>query len=555
MKFLVIRLGKDSVDEIEKLDEVKNGLNEPFSFFFKCKQVEEEIISSFSNNVSIYSFIYLGSNNNKGVATPWVKGIRAIARVDNIQGWVDFQSECTLSLRVFSIFPESYDKVKFLEDSPELYREFSSYPIIGLNSARNNSVQLVHEGARENTASLINAITDLYPRFRLDLARYSPDLLPLLDSEAPESIEGYDDESKDKSKSIGWGEDYPLNTVLVRNETRTISEVVKRIEKNRYKLDPDFQRDFIWPEEKQSKLIESCLMRIPLPVFYVAEDKDGRIIIVDGLQRLTTFSHYLNDKFYLGYSNSNGLNEHATFLGKRFSELPLKLQERIEDTQLIFYILDEKAPERAKLDIFERVNGGVPISRQQMRNCLFNGRGTVLLKDISLSDEFITVTGKGLDSKTMRDREVINRFFAFYLLGYKKYNGDMDDFLAKSLLLLNDMTEERLQVLRNVFINTLRNNFLLFGQHSFRKSLINQEIGVNRAVINVSLFDVFSVVLAEFDRKFISDNKEEFIKKFNELIKSWAFDDAITIGTNSKHKVYTRFKLAYESLRDINNDE
>ncbi|MDA6365730.1 DUF262 domain-containing protein, partial [Escherichia coli] len=103
--------------------------------------------------------------------------------------------------------------------------------------------------------------------------------------------------------------------------------------------------DFIWSEEKQSKLIESCLMRIPLPVFYVAEDKDGKIIVVDGLQRLTTFKNYLSDKFSLSYSNSNGLNEHATFLGKKFSELPIKLQERIEDTQLIFYILDEKAPE------------------------------------------------------------------------------------------------------------------------------------------------------------------------------------------------------------------
>jgi len=56
-----------------------------------------------------------------------------------------------------------------------------------------------------------------------------------------------------------------------------------RINNDRYDLNPDFQRDYLWDVGKQSRLIESCVMRIPLPVFYVAEAKDGRIIVVDGL--------------------------------------------------------------------------------------------------------------------------------------------------------------------------------------------------------------------------------------------------------------------------------
>lgn len=555
MEFLVIRLGKDSVSDIEKIDSIKSGLEEPFSFLFRCRQVEEKIITSFENNVSIYSFIYLGSDNNKGIPTVWVKGIRAISKVEKIQGWHDFQSECTFTLRVLSVFPESYDKVRFLDDSPELYKKFSNYPVIGLNSSRNNSVQLVHEGKRENTGSLINAILELYPNFRLDVVKNASELLYLFDKESYDIVEGYEDESGENSKSIGWGGDYPLNTVLVRNETRTISEVIKRIENNRYKLDPDFQRDFVWSEEKQSKLIESCLMRIPLPVFYVAEDKDGKIIVVDGLQRLTTFKNYLNDKFSLSYSNANGLNEHASFLGKKFSELSVKLQERIEDTQLIFYILDEKAPERAKLDIFERVNGGEPISRQQMRNCLFSGPGTNLLKEMALSEEFARVTGKGLDSKTMRDREVINRFYAFYLLGYETYNGDMDGFLAKALLLINQMDSLELKKLKDVFINALKNNYALFQQHSFRKSLANDGLAVNRSVINISLFDVFSVIFSEVEIDFVLKNKELIVKEFTKLILGdYRFDDAITIGTNSKNKVITRFDLAKRVLWRIKNE-
>lgn len=67
-----------------------------------------------------------------------------------------------------------------------------------------------------------------------------------------------------------WG-DYPIDTVLIRNETRTVHDVLRRIEKGSLVMNPDLPQDFIWSEDKQSKLIESVLMRIPLPVFYLAE--------------------------------------------------------------------------------------------------------------------------------------------------------------------------------------------------------------------------------------------------------------------------------------------
>ena len=107
-----------------------------------------------------------------------------------------------------------------------------------------------------------------------------------------------DPEGLDNASGYGWG-DYPLDAVFVRTEQRTVGEVVKRIQNKRYILDPDFQRDFVWPNVKQSKLIESCIMRIPLPVFYVAEAPDGRIIVVDGLQRLTTFARFLGGELKL----------------------------------------------------------------------------------------------------------------------------------------------------------------------------------------------------------------------------------------------------------------
>ena len=209
--------------------------------------------------------------------------------------------------------------------------------------------------------------------------------------------EGLDD------KDTSWG-DYPLDEVLIRNENRTIYDVVRRIGKGQYVMDPDFQRDFIWPEDKQSKLIESVVMRIPLPVFYLAEDDAGKMVVVDGLQRLSTFLRFVNGDLKLR------LADRAELHGRTFDDLEPKLQTRIEDCNLVFYVIDSKVPERARLDIFERVNGGVPLSRQQMRNSLFMGPATRFLKREARTEAFLHATGRSLNTKTMRDREFVNRF-------------------------------------------------------------------------------------------------------------------------------------------------
>ena len=103
-----------------------------------------------------------------------------------------------------------------------------------------------------------------------------------------------------------------------------MNETIERIKQGRFILDPDFQREFVWTIRQQSKLIETCLMRIPLPVFYMADRDDGKVIVVDGLQRLTTFQNFLDGKFKL---TKYGINNEIQ--GRRFNELSLTLQERI----------------------------------------------------------------------------------------------------------------------------------------------------------------------------------------------------------------------------------
>jgi hypothetical protein len=358
-----------------------------------------------------------------------------------------------------------------------------------------------------------------------------------------------DVEGLDSSQSEGWGRDYPLDAVFVRTETRTVQEVVKRIEAGRYQLDPDFQRDFVWPVDKQSRLIESCVMRIPLPVFYVAEALDGRIAVVDGLQRLTTFSRFFANGFKLILEAGEDQLEHPLD-GKKYSELSLKLQERIQDTQITLYILDAKAPERAKLDIFERVNSGVALTRQQMRNCLFNGPSTQWLKRASNSPAFLAASGRSLDSKSMRDREAINRFCGFYIIGEGKYvGGDMDAFLARTLEKMQDGSVD-LDQLSFLFEHSMKANRYLFREHSFRKSLARREESTSRTVLNIALFDVCSVLFADIPQELIKANAEVLRGMFANLIEDDDFNHAITYSTNSTRQVKKRFEMARMAIAE-----
>ena len=338
-----------------------------------------------------------------------------------------------------------------------------------------------------------------------------------------------------------WGE-YPLDDFLIRSETRTVFDVVRRIDQSYYIMDPDFQRDFIWGEEKQSKLIESVIMRIPLPVFYLAENEEGKMVVVDGLQRLSTFHRFVHDELRLRLPDRNGFNR------KKFSELPPKIKNRIEDCNLILYVMDSKVPERARLDIFERVNGGVPLSRQQMRNCLFMGEATKFLKREANSESFLKATGRSLNTKSMRDREFVNRFCAFQIFGFEDYRGDMDDFLADALRRMNVMKTDKLQELSSQFRVGLSNNYFLFKQNAFRKHESGQ---IPRGVLNASLWDVMSTGLSKVDQSFVESKSRQLRGVFYSLLKDEEFNDSISISTNDKRKVKKRFAMAQNRISEV----
>lgn len=187
-----------------------------------------------------------------------------------------------------------------------------------------------------------------------------------------------------------------------------------------------------------------------------------------------------------------------------------------------------------------------------MRNSLYNGKATKWLRAASESAEFVRATGYSLDRKTMRDREVINRFCAFHLLGHGEYKrADMDSFLGRTLEHMNDSTDGELADLITKFKHSMNMNYQIFGEHAFRKSLAENDPNHRRSPINVSLFDVCSVLLAALPSKLEKSQQRQVGKIIRDLILDDKFGFAITYSTNSTKQVSDRFEMAEKSLEGV----
>ena len=153
----------------------------------------------------------------------------------------------------------------------------------------------------------------------------------------------------------------------------------------------------------------------------------------------------------------------------------------------------------------------------------------------------------------MRDREAINRFCGFFLLGWKAYkSGEMDSFLATALTGMNKLSETQLSSLRQLFDISMRLNRDIFGDHAFRKSLATADVSPRRQVLNIALFDVCSVKFAKLNQK-IGANPAALTKvrrAFATLLSDKRFVTAITYSTNSTQAVATRFEMSESVLQN-----
>lgn len=347
----------------------------------------------------------------------------------------------------------------------------------------------------------------------------------------------------------------PFDPSDIRITTRilTVDLLTRRLRNKEIVLDPDFQRSGdIWSQKARSRLIESMLIRIPLPAFYFDGNDENRWIVIDGLQRLTTVKEFMVDK-----TLRLGQLEYLTDLENQgFDELQRKFQRRIEETQVTAFIVEQGSPDDVRFNIFRRLNtGGEPLKLQEIRNALNQGPVCSFLKRLAVSDEFITATSGTVTAKRMADRELVLRFMSFKMKSYGDYKGtrDLDDFLTKAMRDINVMTDSERDSLETSFKRAMRWARLLLGDLSFRKNSNSQR----KSPINKALFEAWSVSLSNLsdtDLQLLVEHQQRLLDGYKVLCDDVRFSKAISQATGDSVQVCTRFRMVENLIREVLGD-
>lgn len=348
----------------------------------------------------------------------------------------------------------------------------------------------------------------------------------------------------------------PFSTkdIKVSNVIIGLSNIITRLEYDEIDLNPDFQRNAsLWDKKKMSRLIESILLRLPLPVFYFDVSDPDKWIVVDGLQRLSTLKEFVVDKEF----KLRALEFLQELRGKGYDDLDKNLKRIINETQIITYQIEAQTPKEVRYSIFNRINtGGLSLNAQEIRQAINQrGLGIRFLKEVAEDEIFKKIVG--ISSSRMLDRELILRFVAFKLLPLTIKNEfkylDMGAFLDSAMEELDKIQDDqRLQELKDALIKSLLFSERVFGEnHRFSRSIALRD---NTRTLNRSLYDVISVCFSEIEEKekFISQ-KEYFIQEFNNLLiqQDSDFSLSITSGTSSKWSVETRFRIMKELINKV----
>lgn len=336
----------------------------------------------------------------------------------------------------------------------------------------------------------------------------------------------------------------PLDVDII-SQAQSLSNVFKRLENNEIDLAPDFQRNAdLWNKKEQSRLIESILIKIPLPIFYFDCSEDDTWIVVDGLQRLTALKKFVvlhpdaPDKLRLcDLEYLQDLN------GRTYEELPRTYQRRLQEENIFTYMIRPGTPDNVKTSIFRRINtGGLQLNNTEILNSVYRGWVADLIKKMANAEAFLTATNRKIPSKRMTDRDFVIRFIAFFILNHEKYTGNIEEFTDKSLFYLKANMENKADYIYDRFIFSMTYCRELFGEYAFRKYLSDKTGNKVFGRINKALFETVASELCFFPesalRKIIS-HKEEFFEEYKELFKD-EFFDSITATTGSPEHVKVR---------------
>ena len=351
------------------------------------------------------------------------------------------------------------------------------------------------------------------------------------------------------------------------NNTPDLLSIYRQYKNDKIFINYDYQREYIWDITKASRLIESLLLKIPIPSIYCAEtEQGGRYEIIDGQQRITSIINFLDNDFTL-----KNLEIIPVLNGLTYKEMKKNHPDAtslIEESYIPFIRITKESDSDVKFDVFMRINqGSTDLNEQELRNCLYRGTLSRFLKDMRSAPTVQTIMNtSGQGHLRYQDMELLLRMLAMYdavdfttfqlfssskdnKLDYYRYRGNMKSHL--NAYMLNNLKSSDRDIEKKIIsLDTmLEIVYKIFGERSFRRSDLNTRT-LNSAIVDIISIS-FLFYIDKGDENLLLQKADQIKEKFTELHNNDEFMLAITAGTSGVKNINIRLKLWFAELNSI----
>jgi uncharacterized protein with ParB-like and HNH nuclease domain len=321
----------------------------------------------------------------------------------------------------------------------------------------------------------------------------------------------------------------------------SVKELVSMAGEEIIDVAPEYQRQFRWPIENQSRFIESVFLGIPVPSLFMAANKDGTWELIDGVQRLNTLIHFVGsaeqlEKFKFSEAlELKGLEVLSEYNGCAFADIPHTLRLKFLLRPLKVTTLSDKSDMKVRFDLFERLNtGGIRLTEQEIRACVYRGQFNDFLDELSQDKDFNAVVN--LPEPKLEDgtrQELVLKFFA-YFYNREKFEHSVVGFLNE--FMMDAGQQFNYKKARKLFDDTFS---------ALSEELPNGIRRGNRSLTPINLYEAIAVGAA--------DAISEGSNIRNKNVSKWINNKELTIltsgATNSRKRVVDRIKYCYERFK------
>lgn len=370
-----------------------------------------------------------------------------------------------------------------------------------------------------------------------DIDEYDVSVLP---SESEEKI--LEDESD--LEDLRYNGEKPIfQSVRVTKKDFSVFELLRKYKNKKLILTAEFQRKEVWNSKQKCELIESVLMGLPLPVFYLKQQAND-YIVVDGKQRLTALFEYIEGKFPL-----KGLKVLIQLNNRTFSQLTDNYaiyQTQLEDYQVYSHVIQPGTPDSILFDIFDRVNrGGTKLNKMEIRNALYHGKGLDMLVNVAQTKEFENVTSiKPSKDARMRGAYLMTRSASYnlYFMHKLTWNGqpykltaNIDDLQGVALTYLNSQPESILTEYQENSIKDLDRIYKILGKTAFRREFDPKK------PLNMNMFETLMYFMMIVRHREFRYDGETLRQEIQAAVTNENYLENIGARQDSMQKITARF--------------